>query len=72
MRQNVSDPIATTPPEDRPGKRSKPRGFVYRSITDTTLSTLVTSQGDIKMGTPRLNTASVRSVCVGEGGLERR
>lgn len=52
MRQNVSDPIATTPPEDRPGKRSKPRGFVYRSITDTTLSTLVTSQGDIKMGTP--------------------
>lgn len=52
MRQNVSDPIATTPPEDRPRKRSKPRGFVYRSITDTTLSTLVTSQGDIKMGTP--------------------
>lgn len=67
MRQNVSDPTATTPPEDRPCKRSKLRGFIHQSITDTTLSTLVTSQGH-----PRLNTASVRLVCVGKGGLGRR
>lgn len=67
MRQNVSDPTVTAPPEDRPCKRSKLRGFIYQSITDTTLSMLVTSQGH-----PRLNTASVPSVCVRKGGLGRR